>query len=145
MTIFVWGEKLGKPECPYLIRWVINLVVTSFRLHWWRFGDDPRAKHNHQWAFATLVLWGGYTDRYLDPEDINGPEKTDRLTAGSIRFRPAKWIHTVDVDKGGCLTFMITGPVVSPKWGFFTKRADGSLRFTKSNKFFIENGHHPCQ
>lgn len=61
------------------------------------------------------------------------------MTPGKIAFRRASHTHTVLVDKGGCWTTLITGPVVQ-KWGFFVGN-----KFKKANKFFLEHGEHPCQ
>jgi hypothetical protein len=110
----------------------------SLRLHHWLYGDDPRAFHDHGWDFWTLVLWGGYTDV--------SPEGQERMTPGTLRFRPAEHRHTVDVDRGGCWSLVLTGPHMRP-WGFWVTLKDGSGRqaFRKSNRYFLENGHHPCQ
>ncbi len=61
----VWRQRLGKKECPYLTRWVLDLWLFSIRLYHWTSSDDPRAMHNHGSWFVSLVLRGGYTDRYL--------------------------------------------------------------------------------
>src|SRR5688572_29522991 len=105
-----WGQRLGRPECPYMRRWVISLWLFSIRIHHWSSGDDPRAFHDHPWWFLTLVLKGGYIDV--------SPAGEDRLTVGSIRFRPARHRHTVDVNDGGCWTLMLTGPEWH-RWGFW--------------------------
>jgi len=159
MRFVTWNEKLGKLECPYLIRWAITLVY-SLRLHHWIFGDEPRAFHDHPSWMIILVLWGGYTD-------VN-PNGRERMTPGMIRFRPATYKHTVEVDKGGCWTLVLFGRQTR-NWGFWRKRehipANASLspccarcglnksywdqfpcpeKFVKANKWFIEEGPHPC-
>lgn len=186
-----WRQELGDPECPYLIRWHIDLRLFSVRLHHWVRSDDKRAMHDHSWWFLTLVLAGGYTDW---THDISRASKTDRerviaanesvarvvkasrsakirgawdqppffgaptgykfnaqdmpftedrLTRGSIRFRPAHHIHTVAVDPGGCWTLVLTGRHAR-KYGFYVRKASGLLKFRKANKYFSEHGHHPC-
>ena len=67
----------------------------------------------------------------------------EHLGAWSIRYRPANHRHTVQVDKGGAWTILLTGASKN-KWGFFVPK-DNGYKFVKSNKFFIEHGHHPCQ
>lgn len=132
MRILTWAEKLGRPECPYLQRWALNLGFCSIRLHRWFTSDDERAKHDHPWWFITCILWGSYTD--ISSQD------SEEMTPGKIKFRSALHRHTVRVHPKGCLTLMITGPQIR-KWGFWIK---GDKKFMKSNKYFLTYGHHPC-
>jgi len=125
-----FNEKLGLPQCPYVIRWRLETPFGSVRLHHWLSADDGRAFHDHPWWFWTLVIRGGYTDR--------SPGGDDHLRSGSVRFRPALHQHTVYPDGGGCWTVIITGRKSRP-WGFWL---DG--KFTKANKWFARFGHHPC-
>jgi hypothetical protein len=144
MRILTWNEKLGKAECPYLHRWALNFGIGSIRLHHWIRSDDKRAPHDHPWWFVTLVLKGSYTDRtFLNP-DSTPMWETDKLQTGAIRYRPANHRHIVDVTPGGCWTLMITGKKIR-NWGFWVPRKnDGVRRFIKSNRYFLEHGHHPC-
>ncbi len=125
-----WAEKLGLPECPYVIRWRFELPLGSVRVHHWLGPDDDRAYHDHPWWFLTLVIRGGYTDK--------NPDGDEHLTAGTVRYRPALHRHTVVPDPGGAWTILLTG---RPRrtWGFWL---DG--RFRKANKWFLAYGHHPC-
>lgn len=123
-------EPLGLPECPYVVRWRFETPLGSIRVHHWLASDDPRAKHDHPWWFATFVFKGGYTDA--------SPDGDDHLRAPAVRFRRATHRHTVFPDPGGAWTLMITGPKVRT-WGFWTNG-----RFYKMNKYFFKFGHHPC-
>lgn len=125
-----WGQRLGRSECPYMRRWALVLGLFSIRVHHWYRSDDDRAFHDHPWWFITLVLKGGYTDV--------SPAGRDHLGLGSIRFRPALHQHTAKVDPGGAWTVILTGPNVRT-WGFWING-----KFKKSNKWFFERGHHPC-
>lgn len=156
-----WNEPLGDPECPYLRRWAVDFGPFAVRLHHWYRSDDKRAPHTHPWWFVTLVLRGAYDDWSYPPHpdaEIAFVERAsgavleipdlenrivDHLHAGSVRFRPADHVHSVAVRPGGCWTLMVSGRP-SRKWGFWTRRADGSPRFKRSNKYFMEDGHHPC-
>jgi hypothetical protein len=151
-----WGERLGRPECPYLRRWALILGLFSIRVHHFYRSDDERAFHDHPWWFVTLVLKGGYTDvsecdtcegyGVYDswcPTCSGWGEKRDHLLHGSVRFRPALHRHTVRVDPGGVWTLILTGPNVRT-WGFWERRADGTVKFRKANKWFALHGHHPC-
>lgn len=123
-------EKLGLPECPYVIRWRFETPVGSIRVHHWLSNDDPRAVHDHPWWFLTFVVKGGYCDL--------GPGKDEALKAPCIRFRKAEHKHTVYPDPGGAWTLLITGRPLR-KWGFYP-----GGKFVKANKWFLSYGHHPC-
>lgn len=128
---FTWRERLGLPECPYLIRWRLETRFGSLRVHHWLSNDDERAFHDHPWWFLTLVVKGSYTD--------SSPSGDDVLHFGSVRYRPALHQHTVYPGPDGAWTLMITGPQ-SRKWGFWPKG-----KFVKANKWFLTYGHHPCK
>lgn len=126
-----WGEWVGLPSCPYLRRWVIEFPSHfSIRLHHFISSDDDRAFHDHPWWFVTLVLRGSYVDW--------SPSGKDRLTPGSIRYRPAHHSHTVLTE--GAWTLVVTGPKMR-LWGF---RDHETGRWFKANKWFFTRGHHPC-
>jgi hypothetical protein len=124
-------QKLGRPECPYMERWVIDFKLFSIRLHHWFYGDDPRAFHDHPWSFWCFVIKGSYVD--VTPE---GREEMPRWT---LKFRPAEHKHTVETQ--GCWTVLFTGPVIR-KWGFWVK---GGRVWFKAKRYFIKHGHHPCE
>jgi len=128
---FAWRERLGLPECPYVIRWRLELPFGSIRVHHWLSNDDPRAVHDHPWWFLTFVVKGAYTD-------LNGPY-ADYLKAPAVRYRPAEHQHTVFPAPGGCWTILITGRPLR-KWGFWPEG-----KFVKANKWFLSYGHHPCK
>jgi hypothetical protein len=133
--LLIWNQKLGKPECPYMRRWVFNFFdLFSVRLHNWFYGDDPRAFHDHPWDFVTIVLKGSYTD--LNPE---GKQEMDRWT---VKFRKAEHKHTVETK--GCWTLLFCGPT-KREWGFFARTKAGNIKFLKHSRYFRKHGHHPCQ
>jgi hypothetical protein len=111
-------------------RWVVDFGAFALRLHAWRASDDRRAFHDHGWWFLSVLVWGGITDV--------SPAGRDRLRFGSVRFRPATHRHTVEVDPGGAVTLLITGPVVR-RWGFWVNG-----RLWRRDRYFATRGHHPC-
>lgn len=155
MKFLTWGQELGIEECPYLKRWVLNFGWFSLRVHHWLASDDQRHFHNHAWWFITWVIKGHYEDIIPGdtPKDggihISGADgietyssytsdlNTEQMTTGMIKYRPADHSHKVKVY-GSTWTFLITGPVKQP-WGFFVNG-----KFKKANKYFFEQGHHPC-
>ncbi len=135
--IVAWKEPLGRKEKPYAYRWVLNFGLFALRIHKWICSDDDRAMHDHPYWFFTLVLKGGYDDVTPKKHKFAGRET---LRAGSIRFRRAKHIHTVQINKSPTWTLLFTGPPLR-KWGFWV---DGGKRWQKSSNYFKSRGHHQC-
>lgn len=125
------GEALGREECPYCYRWVLNLGLFAIRLHHWVGSDDERALHNHPYWFITFVIKGAY-------EDVT-ESGSELLKAFTIRFRKASHTHTVRLKTKDCWTLLISGPPIH-QWGFFTKN-----RFWKSASYFDKFGKHQCE
>lgn len=133
--IIKWRERLGLPECPYVIRWRFETKWFSIRLRHWLGSDDDRAFHDHPWSFTTFVLKGGYIDVHPGPDG----DELEHLRAPAVRRRAAEHRHTVVPDPGGAWTVIVTGPRWRT-WGFW---ANG-VKFVKANKWFASRGHHPC-
>lgn len=127
-----WAEPLGMEECPYAVRYVLNLWLFSIRVHVWRRSDDKRYMHDHPWGFLTLVLRGRYTDV--------SPSGRDLMRAGSVRHRRSGHRHYAEVPRGGCVTILFTGPA-RRKWGFYLPGRD---RLMRPLRYFSRHGHPPC-
>ncbi len=127
----IWGQNLGKNECPYMKRWVLDFDLFSIRLHKWLSSDDQRHLHDHPWWFISLVLKGWYLDK---SENV-----TRTRVAGEIAYFPATHKHTVEVAPQGCWTLLLTGKE-KRQWGFWVKN-----KFKKRNRYFYDFGHHPCE
>lgn len=128
---FRWAQELGRPECPYVRRWVLDLGLFSIRLHHWMSSDDPRHLHDHPWWYVSLILRGSYVDVCEDSHV--------RLSAGDVIFRRAEHRHSVKVSPVGCWSLLLTGRE-RRTWGFWVNG-----KFRKRNKYFFEHGHHPCE
>lgn len=129
--VLKWRERLGLPECPYVIRWRFETRRFSLRIHHWLGPDDDRAFHDHPWNFVTFVVKGGYVD-------VN-PAGSDHVHAPAIRYRSAYHRHTVHPCGGGAWTIVLTGPRIRA-WGFWPT----ATKFLKANKWFASRGHHVC-
>lgn len=125
-----WCEPLGKKECPYAYRWLLNLGLFSIRLHLWLRSDDKRHMHDHPWSFVTLVLRGSYVDV--------SPAGRDQLRWGSVRYREATHRHYVEVPATGALTLLVTSAPVR-NWGFWVKG-----KFKRPLRYFGRFGHPAC-
>lgn len=128
-----WNEPLGKPECPYMRRYVLNLKWFSIRLHIWYRSDDKRFMHNHAFNFWTIVLKGFYLDV---TDDVNAISEC--MHAGTIRYRPASHTHFVGFPKPGTITLLFCGPKIQ-NWGF---KVNG--KFMRPLRFFSRYGHPDC-
>lgn len=128
---------------PYLDRLII------FRCKWFglmlhRFvGGDDECIHCHPWAFWSVILRGGYWEvtRRVDPECLvcrgtgrdsgrgyNGlcrPCLT-RLQKKWYRpfstlFRPADWVHRIDIDPARKPVTLVFHWGKERNWGFWTR------------------------
>lgn len=133
-----WGTLLsGRPHqvitldsgATYLKRWYV--IPRNRRLnvyvHWFMASDQPPV-HCHPWDFASLVLFGAYTEVT--------EAGSQRRRPGSFARRVATHRHQIvlDQDSSGrelpCLTLVITGPR-RRLWGFWC----GPGRFVPWDKF----------
>ena len=131
---FAWREKVGLPECPYMVRWVADFGLFSIRLHHWLASDDQRYPHDHPWNFIVWVIRGSYIDITPTASSWDGFEG---MSTGTIRYRKAEHQHKVYLERP-TWTLLLTGPK-RRRSGFWI---NGKLK--KVNKYFFENGHHPC-
>jgi hypothetical protein len=72
--------------------------------------------HDHPWWFITLVLKGGYTE--MTSVD-RGWIVVGVLKPGALRFRSAKWSHSVTTSEKGMWSLVLTGPK-SREWSVHT-------------------------
>lgn len=87
----------------------------SLKLHKILASDD-QCQHDHPWSFISFILKNGYIE--------HTPNGGSRYKAGSIIYRPAKWIHSLELLPGKpATTFVITFARIR-KWGFFTKTGE---------------------
>jgi hypothetical protein len=93
----LWSRRVfGTDGDPYLARrriiqtpWFGIFVHQIFR------EDQDRDPHDHPFAFLTLILWRGYTERYW-PDKRNLARYRDRVRhLGSLRFVPRRGAHII--------------------------------------------------
>jgi len=107
-------EGRGDAESPYLTRWHL-LKVRDWKLFLHKFHrSDADVQHDHPWNFWTLVLWRGYLE-----ETPNGRR---RVWPGQFLYRPATWIHRVElIREQPAWTLVIASPY-KRGWGFWIDR-----------------------
>lgn len=119
---------IGDWQDPYLLRWYVlprNHFLNIY-LHKFIRSDDDRALHDHPWSFLSWIIKG----EYIEHAD-NGMYLRERW---SIAYRPAKWLHRVELLRGPAIarertrvrpvrpelpvwTLILTGPK-KREWGF---------------------------
>jgi hypothetical protein len=135
-----WREPVGKPECPYLIRWVLVLFDRAIRLHHWLKGDDLRYYHDHGWDYAVLILRGGYWEYTPHPTLGTGFELAVWKGPGCFTRYKAEHQHKVSSGPNGCWSLLFTGKK-RRDWGFWIPGRNRPLR---PLRYFARYGHHPC-
>ena len=132
-----WNEPLGREDCPYMRRYVLNLGIFAIRLHIWYRSDDKRYMHDHPWGFLTFVLSGEYTDVSRSQD---GKIKRDRVSRFCFRRRTSAHRHYVEIPPAGCVSLLFTS-AQNGKWGFYVPNREARMR---PLRFFSRYGHPPC-
>lgn len=105
-------EGRGDGDRPYLTRWTL-LVTPWGRLYLHLFHrSDADDLHDHPWAFASLILWCGYIEET--------PQGRRRKWPGMVLFRPATWVHRVELVGGKPALSLVWVCGYVREWGFFT-------------------------
>lgn len=144
MKMFLWNDPLGRPECPYMHRYMINFGLFSIRLHVWHRSDDKRYMHDHSVSFITMVLKGRYED--VSMEYPGGPKIYDRMNRWAIRYRHADHLHYVHIlNRKPTITLGLYGRR-KRKWGFWVENEKHPTgRWFRPLRFFSRYGHPPCE
>lgn len=112
-------------KVPYLTRWTLQGkrfegdVQVAFLHRFQR--SDADEMHDHPWPFTTVILAGGYFE--ATPGEGwaggDGPVVKRWLPPGSVLYRPATWIHSVQIPDGAeAWTLVLRGPK-ERSWGFW--------------------------
>ena len=97
---------------PLLVRYfLLRLRRFAVYLHHLRRSDLDRHMHDHPWAFVSIVLWGSYLE--------HTPEGIRRRRFGSVVYRPAQWVHRLELARPAW-TLVIRFGRTRP-WGFVTE------------------------
>lgn len=133
----------GADGSPYLTRTELLRLPFGFRLYRHRFhrADEGEEFHDHPWGFVTLVLKGGYVERYLVKDGGGRTERERVMGPGRFGYRPRTHIHRVDRLLGSdVVTLVLTGPKTG-EWGFWRKVPHQSLyEFVHWRVFLMSKG-----
>src|SRR5882757_3663924 len=90
---------IGKEDDTYMERWWViprNRVFNIYLHHFLR-SDDDRALHCHPWMNCSILLQGRYTEHTIA---AGGVHHRAEYTAGTIKFRSAKYAHRIELTDG---------------------------------------------
>ncbi len=124
-------KVVGGETVVYLRRWYLIRVPKlgySIRLHHIQYPDTDRWPHDHPWPFLSLILWGGYQERW---DKAGHPHPRFKKRVRRFNFHTRTDLHLIDTfdrgpgPKGGAWTLMFTGrekkkPGFDKGWGFCT-------------------------
>jgi hypothetical protein len=107
------GERLGRPECPLMIRWGLSTPWGELLLHH-HLAPDLDAPHDHPWSFVTFVFRGHYYD-------VGEDGSREIVRAPALRRRQATHRHRVEPGPGGAWSLgawslVVAGPHVRQWW-----------------------------
>lgn len=125
-----WNEKLGRPECPYLTRWVLTFLGYSIRLHRWTGSDDQRFFHDHAWDFIVIMIRGNYIEIT--------PDAMIKRKALSVVSYKAEHKHKVLFTGRPCWTIVLSKPK-RKHWGMFVNG-----HRMRPLRYFSRYGLHQC-
>lgn len=115
---------------PFLERWgLVHERIGGFYLHHIAGPDPGMDLHDHPWAFATVILTGGYTEEVAPIRDAALRATRARQGVGtpgvarswrwlSIHWMPLHVAHRITAAKPGTWTLVLRGPT-HRRWGFY--------------------------
>ena len=112
-------EQINRHEGELYLERLRLLVCPWFGLyiHWFHASDDD-SLHDHPWPFLTVLLTGGYWEHTPGP---NGTVLRRWHPPFSVRMRPARWLHRVEIDAARKpVTVVLRGAPIR-RWGFQTR------------------------
>ncbi len=117
-----WGFNehfiIGKQDNPMLDRWrLIQTPLGGIYVHFIYREDLDPVPHDHPWAFASLVLRGGYTEE-LHHSPGSGDFEWVTHRAGRLHKFPLHWAHRIVRVAPGTVTLVFVGRKVR-SWGFY--------------------------
>lgn len=120
---------------PFLHRWGLHLGPVGIFLHSIPARDPGLDLHDHPWPFATLILWGGYTDEVEEtrraverartvadhPQLPCTPGRARTFRRGSIHRGRTHEAHRITSVEPHTWTLVVRGRREGDQaWGFYT-------------------------
>lgn len=105
--LVIRNEYDGK---PYMVRW--RILGHHLKIHKF-IRSDTDCLHDHPWAFTSIIIKGSYTEIT--------PSGSKKYYAPCILYRPAKYIHRLEVDETKSTWTIVINFKKVRSWGFWTK------------------------
>lgn len=96
--------------------------------------DEDAHPHDHPWHFVSIILWGGYIERWLGAYEnyrywMGVPLREDVRGIGNLIIHNAKDFHQITLRKKSAWTLVFTSSRERPSWGYQT--SEGWMDFKK--------------
>jgi hypothetical protein len=122
----VVAPDVNRPAEDHMVR--LRVVQTPWfgvYLHRILTPDDARpTPHTHPWAFVSLILWGGYVERFERRDSagrLRRRQPSRRRRAGTIHLVRATDAHTItELRRSPTYTIVLAGRRrPEPSWGYW--------------------------
>jgi hypothetical protein len=108
-------KMIGRDGLALMARWhLLRLGPWALMVHCF-LRSDADCCHDHPWAFWSLVLARGYREVRQDGSRI-------WRSPGSLAFRPAAYVHRVQIERGRYPLTLVLHLRQTREWGFHTLR-----------------------
>src|SRR5256885_1002755 len=98
------GEDSRAELGPLLVRYeILHTRWLRIYVHHLMRSDAERHLHDHPWSFVSIILRGGYRE--------HTPDGARDYKAGSILFRPATWLHKLELQQPAWTLVIATSTV----------------------------------
>jgi len=99
--------------------------------------SDPDDMHDHPWAFAHMIIRGGYWETVAKNGDPSNPERFWR-GPGYFNWANKNYIHKVELDSSKPAPITVFIPFKQTNnWGFYRK-GQSSYEFVEHDRYFNE-------
>lgn len=133
----IWGCYEDR---PLMTRYKLARIRGwNLYIHHFHRSDEDRELHDHPWGFWSLILWGGYVEVTPAQREfttsLNEPRvKRAWIGPGKLIYRPAEWIHRVEIPVGKCSWSLVVTTSKRRCWGFWTRQGWVPWKLFTSNR-----------
>lgn len=128
--LFGWVREIARESGPYLTRWSLRRQYGEgeseknggHRAYLHSFFSTDSELHNHPWHWSfSIVLWGSYTERFVDDPEYWDDEVSTRRVRWLNWIPRSRYHQIVELHPtlGRVYTLFISGPAHGRSWGFW--------------------------
>ena len=127
-SFFLVKEIVSKEGKVHFRRW--RLLATpwfNIYIHNIMRSDEEAHPHDHPWHFLSIILWGGYIERWLGAyedwayRDGIRSLRSNRRLPGTMVYHNAKDFHKITLLKKSAWTLVFTFGKRRTSWGYQTQ------------------------